>query len=255
MSLKVRKTNSQQVWLNKDSTQLSNSSTPSDQHLVDRVKIVERPLSQTELDENFEYLEETKQPLDTDLTSIATLTTSPSDRSYGFITRRAEGDVRTRTLIGENNPLTGATRIVIDDGAGINQDPVIHIGSDIVTLNDSQTLTNKTIDARYNNILYVDADMLDGYHLNQIPLLSVSGNQYVYHVSSVDGASWSIDSAELQDQGSALVVSINGVQYWTYGFRVSSGMAGIKLCSCTCTCPCQNPCACPCTNTNRCYVN
>jgi hypothetical protein len=74
------------------------------------------------------------QPLDADLTNVAALSSS------GFISRNNTGPaMAVRTLTGTSN------RITITNGTGTGGDPVFDIGTDVVTLTGSQTLTNKTL--------------------------------------------------------------------------------------------------------------
>ena len=72
------------------------------------------------------------QPLDATLTSLAAMSTS------GFVAYASGTDTATpRTLTGTANKIT------ITNTTG-NGDPVFNIGTDVVTLTDTQTLTNKT---------------------------------------------------------------------------------------------------------------
>jgi len=74
-----------------------------------------------------------KQPLDADLTAIAALTTT------GIITRTASATFAPRTITGTSNLITVA------NGDGVSGNPTITVGTDVVTLTGSQTLTNKTL--------------------------------------------------------------------------------------------------------------
>jgi hypothetical protein len=74
------------------------------------------------------------QPLDTTLTNIAALTTT-----NGLIAWKNDETVYQRTLTGTAN------KIVITDGDGALGNPTFNIGTDVVTLTDSQNLTNKLI--------------------------------------------------------------------------------------------------------------
>ncbi len=74
-----------------------------------------------------------KQPLDGDLTAIAGLA------STGLIARTAADTMATRTVTGT------ASRVVVTDGDGVSGNPTLDIGTDVVTLAGSQTLTNKTL--------------------------------------------------------------------------------------------------------------
>jgi len=74
------------------------------------------------------------QPLDTTLTNIAALTTTS-----GLIAWKNDETVYQRTLTGTAN------KIVVTDGDGAAGNPTFNIGSDVVTLTDSQNLTNKLI--------------------------------------------------------------------------------------------------------------
>lgn len=73
------------------------------------------------------------QPLDSDLTAIAALATT------GIIVRTGTGTMTTRTITGTTNKIT------VTDGDGVAGNPTITVGSDIVQLTSTQTLTNKTL--------------------------------------------------------------------------------------------------------------
>lgn len=73
------------------------------------------------------------QPLDSDLTAIAALSTT------GVSVRTGTNTWALRTLTGTSN------RITITNGDGVSGNPTFDIGSDVVTLTGSQTLTNKTL--------------------------------------------------------------------------------------------------------------
>lgn len=75
----------------------------------------------------------TKQPLDGDLTAIASLNTN------GLIARTGVATVTTRTITGTGNLIT------VTDGSGILGNPTISAGTDVVTLTGTQTLANKTL--------------------------------------------------------------------------------------------------------------
>lgn len=75
------------------------------------------------------------QPLDADLTAIAALP------STGIAVRTASNTWAVRTLTGTSN------RITISNGDGVSGAPTFDIGTDVVTLTGSQTLTNKTLTA------------------------------------------------------------------------------------------------------------
>ena len=127
--------------------------------------LIDRPLDQREIDDNFIYLEDTKQPIDDTLLAIA------DSSEIGFITKVSDTLVHSRTLVGE------ADRIIIADGGGVNQNPTFTIGTDIVTLNGVQVLTNKTIDANFNTILNVNAHTLDGFHEDHF--VNLNGSQVI----------------------------------------------------------------------------
>ncbi|NJO65227.1 MAG: hypothetical protein HC836_46130 [Richelia sp. RM2_1_2] len=96
-----------------------------------RVTSVEDPISaQDAATKN--YVDTTTQPLDSDLTAIANLTTT------GIIVRTGTGTATTRTITGTGN------NIVVTNGDGVSGSPTLDIGTDVVTLTDTQTLTNKT---------------------------------------------------------------------------------------------------------------
>lgn len=73
------------------------------------------------------------QPLDSDLTAIAALATT------GIIVRTGTGTMTTRTITGTTNKIT------VTNGDGVAGNPTLTVGSDIVQLTSTQTLTNKTL--------------------------------------------------------------------------------------------------------------
>ncbi len=73
------------------------------------------------------------QPLDSDLTALAGIS------STGILARTGSGTASARTLTGTSN------RVVITNGDGVSGNPTFDIGTDVVTLTGSQTLTNKTL--------------------------------------------------------------------------------------------------------------
>lgn len=77
----------------------------------------------------------TYQPLDADLTAYAALGTT------GLVARTGAGTVSTRTITGTTN------RITVTNGDGVSGNPTLDVGSDVVTLTGTQTLTNKTLTA------------------------------------------------------------------------------------------------------------
>jgi len=79
---------------------------------------------------------ETLQPLDSDLTAIAALS------SNGIIARTGTGTMSVRTVTGTTNKIT------VTNGDGVSGNPTLTVGSDIVQLTDTQTLTNKTLTRR-----------------------------------------------------------------------------------------------------------
>ncbi len=74
------------------------------------------------------------QPYDLTLTNIAALTTT-----NGLIAWKDDETVYQRTLTGTAN------KIVVTNGDGASGNPTFNIGTDVVTLTDSQNLTNKLI--------------------------------------------------------------------------------------------------------------
>lgn len=75
------------------------------------------------------------QGLDSDLTALAGLS------GTGIIARTASATFTERTLTGTSN------RITVTNGDGVSGNPTFDIGSDIVTLTGSQTLTSKALTA------------------------------------------------------------------------------------------------------------
>lgn len=64
----------------------------------------------------------------------------------GIVVRTALNVTTARTLIGTTN------RIVITNGDGVSGNPTFDIGTDVVTLTGTQTLTNKTLTASSNSL-------------------------------------------------------------------------------------------------------
>lgn len=75
------------------------------------------------------------QGLDSDLTALAGLS------GTGIIARTASATFTERTLSGTSN------RITVTNGDGVSGNPTFDIGSDVVTLTGSQTLTSKVLTA------------------------------------------------------------------------------------------------------------
>ncbi len=76
------------------------------------------------------------QAHDTDLDAIAGLAAT------GIVTRSGSGTATARTIIGTANKIT------VTDGAGVAGNPTLDVGSDVVQITTSQTLTNKRITKR-----------------------------------------------------------------------------------------------------------
>jgi hypothetical protein len=79
---------------------------------------------------------DTKQTGDATLTALASL-----DATGGIVAETAADTFTKRTITGTTN------KIVVTNGDGVSGNPTLNIGSDIVTLTDTQTLTNKTINS------------------------------------------------------------------------------------------------------------
>lgn len=73
------------------------------------------------------------QAQDADLSAIAALSTT------GIVTRTGAGTASARTITGTAN------RITVTNGNGVSGNPTLDIGTDVVTLTGSQTLTNKVL--------------------------------------------------------------------------------------------------------------
>ena len=71
--------------------------------------------------------------------SDATLTALASYNTNGLITQTAADTFTGRTITGTTN------KIGVTNGDGVSGNPTLNIGSDVVTLTDTQTLTNKTL--------------------------------------------------------------------------------------------------------------
>ena len=79
--------------------------------------------------------------LDAKQASDATLTALAAYNTNGILTQTAADTFAGRTLTGTSNKIT------ITNGDGVSGNPTFNIGSDVVTLTDSQTLTNKVLTA------------------------------------------------------------------------------------------------------------
>jgi hypothetical protein len=77
----------------------------------------------------------TKQPLDADLTAIVALS------SNGLITKTGTGTVSARTITGTANKIT------VTNGDGVSANPILTIGTDVVTLTGTQILSGKILTA------------------------------------------------------------------------------------------------------------
>jgi hypothetical protein len=75
-----------------------------------------------------------KQPLDTTLTALTGL-----DTTSGVIAQTGTDTFTKRTITGTTNA------IVVTNGDGVSGNPTLNIGTNVVTLTDTQTLTNKTL--------------------------------------------------------------------------------------------------------------
>ena len=75
------------------------------------------------------------QPADPTLTQLAAYNTN------GLLTQTAADTFTGRTLTGTTN------RVAVTNGNGVSGNPTFDIGTDVVTLTDSQTLTGKTLTA------------------------------------------------------------------------------------------------------------
>lgn len=94
----------------------------------------------------------TKQDLNSNLTALSGLATN------GITVKTGSGIFVTRSLTGTSN------RIVITNGDGVSGNPTFDIGTDVVTLNGTQVLTNKSISASQ-----IDSGNLN---LQRLPLLA-----------------------------------------------------------------------------------
>lgn len=131
------------------------------------------------------------QALDADLTAIAALS------GTGILARTASNTWAQRTITGTSN------RIVVTNGDGISGNPALDVGTDIVTLTGTQTLTNKTLTSPVVNF---------GSDANGDIIVRQSGN---YN--------------RLAAGATAQVLSINGsgIPAWVNGLTVLSTTTGI----------------------------
>jgi hypothetical protein len=77
---------------------------------------------------------DTKQNGDATLTALASL-----DSTTGIIVETAEDTFTKRIITGTTN------KIIVTNGDGVSGNPTLNIGTDVATLTDEQTLTNKTL--------------------------------------------------------------------------------------------------------------
>lgn len=133
------------------------------------------------------------QPVDADLTAIAGL-----DATAGYLAKTAANTYARRTLTGTANAIT------VTNGDGTSGNPTFNIGSDVVTLTGSQTLTNKTLTSptlttpvlgtpSSGNLSSCTADGTDAVGFRNIPQNAQTGNytlvladsgKHIYHASS-----------------------------------------------------------------------
>ncbi len=106
---------------------------------IDAAKIADGSISNTEyqalnnISGNIQSQIDGKQAAGNDLTALEALA------STGIAARTATDTWALRTIIGTTN------RITVTNGNGVSGNPALDIGSDVVTLNGSQTLTNKIL--------------------------------------------------------------------------------------------------------------
>ncbi len=90
------------------------------------------------------------QAFDADLSALAGI------GSNGILVHTGAGTAAARTIVGTAN------RVTVADGDGTTANPTLDIGTDVVTLNGTQTLTNKTISGASNTITNIDHGGLGG---------------------------------------------------------------------------------------------
>lgn len=106
---------------------------------IDASKIADGSVSNTE----YQYINGVTSAIQTQINgkqaADATLTSLAAYNTNGLLTQTAADTFAGRTIAGTTN------RIAVTNGNGVSGNPTLDIGSDVVTLTGTQTLTNKTL--------------------------------------------------------------------------------------------------------------
>jgi hypothetical protein len=113
-----------------------------------------------------------------DLAALEALSTT------GMMARTASETYTMRTITGTSN------KIDVTNGSGVSGNPTLNIGSDVVTLSDTQTLTNKTV----NDSTFTIQDDGDNTKKVQFQLSALTtGNTRIFTFPDQDGTLATLD--------------------------------------------------------------